>query len=204
MHDINPLTDLSKQFSFILEIDKLKAIYRRTMVKNDNNRQENSAEHSWHISLCAQLLHEYAEQKVDINRVIRMLLIHDIVEIDAGDMFAFDDPSLMAEQEEKEIAAAKRIFGLLPDSQSDGMLNLWLEFEEATSNDARFAKSIDRILPLVQNMANNGGSWAINKVRKSQVIQRNIYLKGLSPKLWVYVNQQIEIACVNSWLINDD
>lgn len=194
---------LNQQLAFIIEIDKLKAVYRRTMVKSDNNRQENSAEHSWQIALGAQILQQYAQQSIDINRVVCMLLIHDIVEIDAGDLFAFEDQTLMAAQEEKEIAAAKRIFALLPSEQGDAMLALWLEFEEANSNDARFAKSIDRILPLVQNMANNGGSWAVNHVSKSQVLKRNSYLQGLAPKLWDYVNQQVELACANGWLIRD-
>lgn len=194
---------LEQQLAFIIEIDKLKAVYRRTMVKSDSNRQENSAEHSWQIALAAQVLQQYAQQSININRVVCMLLIHDIVEIDAGDLFAFEDPALMAAQEEKEIAAAKRIFALLPSEQGDALLALWLEFEEASSNDARFAKSIDRILPLVQNMANNGGSWAVNQVSKTQVLKRNAHLQGLCPKLWEYVNQQVELACTNGWLIRD-
>ena len=117
---------LEQQMTFIMEIDRLKSIYRRTMVKSDNNRQENSAEHSWQIALSAQILQQYAEQKVDISRVTCMLLIHDIVEIDAGDLFAFEDPSLMEEQEQKEKKAAVRIFGLLPEEQSKKMLDLWL------------------------------------------------------------------------------
>lgn len=194
---------LENQLAFIFEIDRLKAVYRRTMVKADNNRAENSAEHSWHIALSAQILHEYAEQPVNINRVTTMLLIHDIVEIDAGDLFAFDDASLHHAQQEKELAAAKRIFSLLPEPQSTHMHQLWIEFEEAETADARFAKSIDRLLPLVQNMANEGGSWAANKVRKQQVIKRNSYLKGLSPKLWQYAMCQIELACERGWLIED-
>ena len=194
---------LENQLAFIFEIDRLKAVYRRTMVKADNNRAENSAEHSWHIALSAQILHEYAEQPVNITRVTTMLLIHDIVEIDAGDLFAFDDASLHLAQQEKELAAAKRIFSLLPEPQSTHMHQLWIEFEEAETADARFAKSIDRLLPLVQNMANEGGSWAANKVRKQQVINLNSYLKGLSPKLWQYAMCQIELACERGWLIED-
>ncbi|MCJ8337701.1 MAG: HD domain-containing protein [Pseudomonadales bacterium] len=194
---------LDSQLAFIFEIDRLKAIYRRTMVKSDNNRQENSAEHSWHIALTAQVLQEYAEDEVDINKVVSMLLIHDIVEIDAGDLFAFDDPQLFAAQEQKEIQAAERIFGLLPQPQSQQFLQLWLEFESAETTDARFAKAMDRILPLVQNMANQGGSWAINKVTRQQVLQRNIYLQGLAPKLWEYVNQQLDQACEKGWLIDN-
>ncbi|MCJ8298483.1 MAG: HD domain-containing protein [Pseudomonadales bacterium] len=194
---------LDSQLAFIFEIDRLKAIYRRTMVKSDNNRQENSAEHSWHIALTAQVLQEYAEDEVDINKVVSMLLLHDIVEIDAGDLFAFDDPQLFAAQEQKEIQAAERIFGLLPEPQSQQFLQLWLEFESAETTDARFAKAMDRILPLVQNMANQGGSWAVNKVTRQQVLQRNIYLQGLAPKLWEYVNQQLDLACDEGWLIDN-
>jgi putative hydrolase of HD superfamily len=197
------MDDLSQQLAFIVEIDNLKAVYRKTMVKADGNRQENSAEHSWQIALSAQVLQEYAEQPIDIHKVVCMLLIHDIVEIDAGDLFAFEDQALQDAQQEKEVAAANRIFGLLPQAQSDKMLAMWQEFEQAQSIDARFAKSIDRILPLVINMANNGGSWVVNGVCKSQVIKRNHYLQDLSPKLWAYVLKQIDVACEKGWLIND-
>ena len=188
------MKELGELFSFILEMDKLKAIYRRTTVKDDNNRQENSAEHSWHIALAAQVLQQYAAEPVAVDRVVSMLLIHDVVEIDAGDTFAFD------EQLEKELAAAERLFGLLPEHQANNMRQLWLEFEQAESNDARFAKAMDRILPLVQNMANNGGSWAHHKVRKDQVLARNLYLKQSAPKLWDYVCDQIDRATKKGWL----
>jgi putative hydrolase of HD superfamily len=194
------MNDLEQQLAFIQEIDKLKAVYRRTMVKADKNRRENSAEHSWQIALSAQVLQPYADKPVDIQRVTTMLLIHDIVEIDAGDLFAFDESSLHEEQAEKEQLAAKRIFSLLPEAQSNKMLALWQEFEMAESDDACFAKSIDRILPLIQNMANEGGSWVGNNLTKSQVLSRNTYLQTLSPKLWNYVHKQLSIACENGWL----
>ncbi|HFB64004.1 MAG TPA: HD domain-containing protein, partial [Aeromonadales bacterium] len=186
------MKELGELFSFILEMDKLKAIYRRTTVKDDNNRQENSAEHSWHIALAAQVLQQYAAEPVAVDRVVSMLLIHDVVEIDAGDTFAFDEQHILDGQLEKELAAAERLFGLLPEHQANNMRQLWLEFEQAESNDARFAKAMDRILPLVQNMANNGGSWAHHKVRKDQVLARNLYLKQSAPKLWDYVCDQID------------
>lgn len=195
------MNGLEQQLAFILEIDRLKAVYRRTLVKADENRRENSAEHSWQIALSAQVLHPYAKESVDIQRVTKMLLIHDVVEIDAGDLFAFDDPSLHTEQALKEQRAAQRIFGLLPQEQSIELLGLWEEFEAATTNDAKFAKSIDRILPLIQNMANAGGSWLGKNIKKSQVIERNKYLQYLSPELWQYVNQQLELACNKGWLI---
>jgi putative hydrolase of HD superfamily len=194
------MEELNKQLDFIIELDKLKAVYRQALLKSDKNRFENSAEHSWHISLTSQILHQYAVEKVNISRVMSMLLIHDIVEIDAGDMFAFSDQKDLAEQEEKEIAAASRIFGLLPEKQFQHYKELWLEFENAETIDARFAKAMDRILPLLQNMRNEGGSWARHNIAKSQVIERNKYLEGLAPQLWTYVCEKIDIAVVKGWL----
>ncbi|MDN4502817.1 HD domain-containing protein [Alteromonadaceae bacterium BrNp21-10] len=197
------MQQLTQQLDFILELDRLKAVYRQALVKVDNNRFENSAEHSWHIALTAQVLHQYAEEEVDISRVVSMLLIHDIVEIDAGDTFAFAEQSLLDQQEDKEIAAANRIFGLLPAKQFQSMKQLWSEFEEAQTADARFAKAIDRVLPLLQNVKNEGGSWARHQVKKSQVVQRNQYLQGLAPQLWTYATEQIDFSVSQGWLIDD-
>lgn len=197
------MKELNKQLDFIIELDRLKGVYRQALVKSDKNRFENSAEHSWHISLTAQVLHEYAAEEVNISRVMTMLLIHDIVEIDAGDMFAFSSEEALAEQEDKELAAATRIFGLLPEGQFLNYKQLWLEFQNAETIDARFAKAIDSVLPLLQNMRNEGGSWVKHKVNKSQVIKRNIYLKGLAPKMWLYVCKQIDHAVDNGWLIDE-
>nr|WP_315467983.1 HD domain-containing protein [uncultured Undibacterium sp.] len=194
------MQELSQQIAFILELDKLKAVYRKALIKADNNRYENSAEHSWHISLTAHVLAPYANDTVDISRVTLMLLIHDIVEIDAGDTFAFDHHSVLGEQADKERAAADRIFGLLPLSQREKFISLWHEFELAETPDAQFAKAMDRILPLIQNMQNEGGSWAQNKVLRHQVIKRNHYLESSAPKLWEYVLAQIDIATERGWL----
>lgn len=191
---------LSQQIDFILELDKLKAVYRKALIKTDNNRFENSAEHSWHISLTAHVLAPYVDASVDISRVTLMLLIHDIVEIDAGDTFAFDHHTILNQQADKEHAAAQRIFGLLPEPQSARFHTLWHEFEQAETPDAQFAKAIDRILPLIQNMQNEGGSWVQNKVFKHQVIKRNQYLETAAPSLWAYVLEQIEIAADKGWL----
>ncbi|MBA6338709.1 MULTISPECIES: HD family hydrolase [unclassified Colwellia] len=197
------MEELNKQLDFIIELDRLKGIYRQALVKSDKNRFENSAEHSWHISLTAEILQEYAVEKVNIARVMSMLLIHDIVEIDAGDMFAFSDKQALAEQQEKEIAAATRIFGLLPDKQFQAFNALWLEFEEAETVDARFAKAIDSVLPFLQNIKNEGGSWVKHKVNKSQVLKRNSFLEGLAPQLWLYVCQQIDNAVEQGWLLDE-
>lgn len=196
------MNNLEQQLSFILELDRLKAIYRQTTVKADNDRQENSAEHSWHIALMAQVLKDYTEESVDINRAVMMLLIHDIVEIDAGDTFAFAAQHELDGQEGKEIDAANRLFGLLPEVQFQQMKTLWMEFEQAETADARFAKGMDRILPLLQNMANGGGSWVRHKVSKQQVLQRNEYLKNVTPALWHYACQQIDLAVENGWLVD--
>jgi putative hydrolase of HD superfamily len=197
------MNTLEQQLDFLFQIEQLKAIYRQTTVKNDNNRQENSAEHSWHIALVAQILQEYAEHDIDINRVTLMLLIHDIIEIDAGDLFAFAESHQHEAQAIKELAAAERIFGLLPSQQGDVLKTLWIEFENAETHDAQFAKAMDRILPLFQNMANNGGSWMVHSVNKQQVINRNSYLKHSAPKLWQYACQQIDLAVENGWLIEN-
>lgn len=191
---------LDRQLAFILELDKLKAVYRQALVKVDNNRQENSAEHSWHIAMLALTLAEYCNEQIDMLRVLHMLLIHDIVEIDAGDTFAFAEHHVLAGQEDNEIKAAERIFGLLPTEQYEATIALWLEFEQASTPDARFAKAMDRVLPLLQNMQNNGGSWARHNVKKSQVLNRNKHLDGLAPQLWQYVCEQIDIATHNGWL----
>jgi putative hydrolase of HD superfamily len=196
------MQDLKQQLDFILELDRLKAVYRKVMVKSDKNRPENSAEHSWHIAMMAQTLHVYAAEPVNVARVTSMLLIHAIVEIDAGDTFAFAAQAELDAQEAKELAAAKRIFGLLPEKQCSEMLNLWLEFEAAETTDAKFAKAMDRVLPLLQNMKNDGGSWAKHNVSRSEVIARNNLLDGLAPKLWTYVAEQIEFAVEKGWLRN--
>jgi len=197
------LEDLAKQLSFILELDKLKAVARKAIVKPDNNRYENSAEHSWQIALAADVLKEYVDHQINIVNVIKMLLLHDIVEIDAGDTFAFAAVEDLDGQHEKELAAANRIFGMLPESQYQEYLALWLEFEHAESFDAQFAKAVDRILPLVQNVANEGGSWAQHSIKRSQVLARNKYLKGVAPRLWEYAKEQIDLAVTKGWLIAD-
>jgi len=197
------MNDLNQQLTFILEIDRLKAIYRQTFVISDDNRNENSAEHSWHISMMAHILHQYAEETVDISRVVKMLLIHDIVEIDAGDTFAFADQADHESQEVVELEAANRLFGLLPDEQFYMMKNLWLEFELANTADAKFAKAMDRMLPLLQNIQNNGGSWVKHNISKTQVLNRNSYLEQTCPQLWNYACEQIDVAVSEGWLTDD-
>ena len=190
------------QFSeFITELDKLKAVKRQITLPLDNDRQENSAEHSWHVALMATTLAPFAAQPIDISRVVRMILIHDVVEIDAGDLFAFQEAAEHEAQAEKELAAAKRIFGLLPAPLNQELLALWLEFEEAETPDAEFAKAMDRVLPVFQNMQNQGGSWKKHGVTREKIAQRNKRLITCAPSLWDYVNTQLDNAVKKGWLL---
>ena len=194
------MESLEKQMNFLLEVDKLKSIYRQSFIASDNYRHENSAEHSWHVALASQVLFEYAGKDVDICRVMKMLLIHDIVEIEVGDTFAFADEPAIALQAEKEQQALDRLFGLLPNSQRNEMITLWQEFELGESADAKFSKCMDRIVPFLQNMANGGKSWIQHGIKKSQVLKRNQPLEHISPSLWRFICQQIEEAVSKGWL----
>ena len=196
------MSDFEQQLTFIHELDRLKSVHRQTLVKSDWGRRENSAEHSWHISMMAHVLKDYAVEPIQIDRVVKMLLLHDVVEIDAGDTFAFADKKELDGQEGKELKALERLFGMLPEPQAKEMKGLWLEFEQAKTPDGRFAKAMDRILPILQNMNYDGGSWSRHDVSKTQVLQRNRHLKGLAPKLWGYVQEQVDIAVEKGWLLD--
>jgi len=178
-------TTLDKQFVFLREIDQLKSVLRKSPLI-DQSRRENSAEHSWHLAMYALILKDSSDQAINIERVIKMLLIHDIVEIDAGDhpIHETSDNSL---QEAAEQKAAERIFGLLPASQGEELKALWYEFETAETNDAVFAKSLDRLQPLIHNVATNGGTWIEGNVSHEQVKQRygSVIAAG-SKRLWDY------------------
>lgn len=191
--------NLEKQLALVIELDKLKSVLRRTRVKSAQAREENSAEHSWHVALMALLLEEHANQPVDIARVVKMLLIHDVVEIDAGDTFVYDTVALES-QAENELKAAKRLFAMLPEQQGNELLKLWLEFEAAQSDDARFAKALDRIIPMLLNYHNDGQSWQEHGVRKEQVIAINQRIEQGSETLWQYAQHIIEQAVQNGWL----
>jgi putative hydrolases of HD superfamily len=188
-----------KQFTLVMELDKLKSVLRRSRVKSAEGRQENSAEHSWHVAIMALLMEEHANQPVDIGRVIKMLLLHDIVEIDAGDTFVYDAVA-SAVQEENELKAAQRLFGLLPDDQAQSLMTLWSEFEDAQSNDAKFAKALDRIIPMMLNFYNNGQSWQEHGVTREQVIRVNQRIEDGSQALWHQAKHIIEEATQKGWL----
>ncbi|GEA12401.1 HD domain-containing protein [Alteromonas sp. KUL49] len=186
--------------AFISELDHLKRVKRQIRLPFDDNRKENSAEHSWHVALTASTLARFAHEPIDISRVIQMILLHDIVEIDAGDLFAFDTSNQHEEQARKELDAAKRIFGLLPTDIGSRYLALWIEFEEANTPDAQFAKSMDRILPVFQNMRSEGGSWRAHGITRIQIEKRNVLLKTSAPKLWDYLQEQLTYAQTQGWL----
>lgn len=190
---------LSKQLSLIIELDKLKSVLRRTRVKCADKRFENSAEHSWHVALMAILLEEHANEPVDISRVIKMLLLHDIVEIDAGDTFVYDAIA-SEQQEEKELEAAKRLFGMLPEEQAKELFAVWNEFEMAVTADAKFAKAIDRIIPILMNYNNQGQSWVEHQIARQQVININQRIEKGSEALWEKALEIINDSVSNGWL----
>lgn len=190
---------LEKQLALLIELDKLKSVLRRTRVKSAEGRLENSGEHSWHVALMAVLMEEHANAPVDICRVMKMLLIHDVVEIDAGDTFVYDTAATK-EQAEKEIKAAERLFGMLPIGQGQELLALWQEFEAAQSDDAKYAKALDRLIPMLLNYHNNGQSWKENSVTREQALTINKRIEFGSVTLWDKAKELIEEATEKGWL----
>jgi putative hydrolases of HD superfamily len=175
---------LRGQLDFIYEVDKIKNILRKTKLF-DGARFENDAEHSWTICLMAILLREYADFGVDVERVVGMLLIHDIVEIDAGDTFLYS--AERADAAEREKKAAKRIFGMLEEDQSEELFGLWAEFEARETNEAKFAAVFDRIEPILQNYRNEGVTWKQHKISKAMVIDRNKHIAEASKEIWRFL-----------------
>lgn len=178
---------LIKQIEFIKEIDKIKYIQRKTKLFN-SDRNENDAEHSWHLAMMAIVLVQHANALVDLLKVLKMLLIHDIVEIDAGDTFIYDTQKSHDNTAEERLAA-ERIFGLLPTEQADEFIAIWEEFEESKTDEAKFARSMDRLEPLLQNVSNNGGTWQEFDVDYSKVYQKKQAIKHGSATIWQYAEQ---------------
>ena len=189
---------LGEQLRFITEIDKVKQVLRQTVVL-DATRRENDAEHSWHLAVMALAIQEHAAEPVDLTKVIKMVLIHDLVEIDAGDTFAYDEVGAL-DKEERERKAADRIFYLLPKDQAAEIDALWTEFELRKSPESKFAAAMDRFQPLLHNYLTEGVAWKKHGIRKSQVIERNKHIAEGSPALWDYAQLIIDDSVTRGYL----
>ena len=195
------LNRLEQQLQFILEIDKVKKIIRQTPL-SDASRKENDAEHSWHIALMAYLLQEYAEEPIEVPKVMLMVLIHDLVEIDAGDTYAYDEEGAKT-KDERERKAAEHIFGMLPEDQGMYLKALWEEFEAYETAEAKYAHMLDNFQPLLLNDAAGGISWTEHQVKKSQIYKRNEKVEETSATIWKCMQNKID-KHIQSGLVLDE
>lgn len=189
---------LERQIQFLVEAERLKTVLRRTKIIHED-RRENDAEHSWYLTLLALTLGEYAAEPIDTLRVLKMLVIHDLVEIDAGDTFAYDTVG-MANQHEREMLAADRIFGLLPPEQTVEFRALWDEFEARETPEAKFAAALDRLGGMLPNYHNNGGTWREHDLTVTQVARRNRPIGDNAPALWELAQGMIADAAQRGWI----
>lgn len=178
---------LEQQINFIIEIDKTKEIFRQTYISN-GMRKENDAEHAWHFAIMAVLLAEYANEPVDVLNVVKMALIHDLVEIDAGDTYLYDAEGTKTKAQ-REMKAANRIYHLLPEDQGKELFELWREFEERKTPEAKFAATIDRLQPILLNDATDGKAWLEHDISEEQILERNVHTKKGSEKIWEYMQK---------------
>lgn len=197
------MNNIKASVDFLIELDQLKSIYRKAKIKCDHNRQENSAEHSWHVAIASQILKDFTAIEIDINKVTQMLLIHDIVEIYAGDMFSFENERSKESHKLEEYKAIEKLCTQFNLTQVKIYKDLWHEFEACTTNEAKFARSVDRILPFIQNMNNKGGSWAEFGTTKQQILNHNKISKEVSSELWEYINNQLDFAVNKGWIIDE-
>jgi len=195
--DIEYNKRLERQLNFIIEIDKVKNIMRKSKLF-DGNRFENDAEHSWTVCIMALLLQEFSNFSVNIEKVITMLLIHDIVEIDAGDTFLYSAERKNACNKEKK--AAERIFGLLEDEQKDYFLKIWQEFEDKETNDAKFATIFDRLEPLIQNYMTEGYTWKKHNITYDMIIKNNKHIENGSKEIWQFVLKLLDKSVEKGYL----
>ena len=190
---------LEKQLHFVREIDQLKHIFRQSYLL-DGSRKENDAEHSWHFAMMAILLAEHAATPgLDLLRVLKMILIHDIVEIDAGDTYCYDEEGYR-DKKQRECDAAERLFGMLPDDQCEEFWALWDEFEEMQTPEAQYAAALDRLQPLMLNFYTHGKSWREHGISRRQVIARNERIREGAPELWEFALGLIDEATEQGWL----
>jgi len=191
---------LAQQIRFILEVDRLKEIFRQTLVTH-SRRHENDAEHSWHLCLMVLVLAEHANDRdLDVLRVLKMLLLHDLVEIDAGDTFAYDEQG-RADQHARECRAAERIFGLLPPDQAEEFRSLWDEFEARETPEARFAAAMDRFQPMLLNCATEGAAWRKHGVTSDRVVARNRHIADGAEAVWTHAAEMIRQAVARGHLL---
>lgn len=196
---LSPAERMVRQIGFIAECDKLKDIFRQTQL-TQSRRAENDAEHSWHLCLCVIVLAEHANAPhLDVLRVLKMLIVHDLVEIDAGDTFAYDTAA-MANQHEREAVAAERIFGLLPEDQAVEFRALWDEFEAKQTPEARFATAVDRFQPMLLNCLTQGGGWKKHGITHDRVVARNRHISDGSTELWRYAAAMLDRAVADGHL----
>lgn len=189
---------LDMQLKFTAEIDKMTSIYRRTLLV-DGTRRENDAEHSWHIAVMALLFKEYCIEEPDVEHAIRMLVVHDLVEIYAGDTFAYDDKG-NASKEEREKAAADKLFSQIPPEQGSEIRSLWEEFDAMESTDAKYAACLDRLQPFLHNTLTEGHTWREGKTHRSQVEKRMNIIKEFMPDVYEWVDKNIERGIEKGWL----
>lgn len=193
---------LRQQIQFLSEIDDLKQILRQTVLTKDK-RQENDAEHSWHLAMLVMTLSEYSnDSSIDLLRTLKMVLIHDLVEIDAGDTFCYDDQGREGKTA-REREAAHRIFSILPSEQAQGYTNLWEEFEAMETPEAQFAAAVDRLQPLLLNLYSEGYAWKKHGIKKSQVIERNHHIAKGSTTLWEFAQNLINEAVDRGYLLDE-
>ena len=197
-----PTDRIEQQVAFVLEADKLKSILRRTPIA-DNSRLENSAEHSWHLALTALVFQEWAPAGSDTLHAIRLVVVHDLVEIDAGDTFAYDASANVGKAAREE-AAAERIFGLVPPDQAVALRALWDEFEAQETPSARYANALDRLQPLLVNWQAGGGSWVKYSVQRRFVLKRMEPIRLWMPGVWPYVLGVIDRACEAGLIVADN
>lgn len=191
----------NRQLEFIEEIDKVKSIFRQTPLI-DKSRKENDAEHSWHLATMALILSEYAPEGTDLTRVIKMVLIHDLVEIDAGDAYLFDAAANVG-KDEREQEAADRIFGILPNDTGTEIMKLWQEFEGRSTNEAMFATLMDRFQPFLHNISTEGISWLEHGISRSQVLSRMQPAVEAFPLFWDFLRRNVDMAVEKGWLLAD-
>jgi putative hydrolase of HD superfamily len=195
------MSDLDARLAFVLEIDALKSVLRRNSIRG-GERRENTAEHSWHLALMAIVLAPHSDAPIDTARVVAMLLVHDLVEIDAGDTFAYDDVGALTKTAREE-AAADRIFAILPEAQSADLRGLWDEFEAGDTADARFARAVDRLAPMLRNYENGGALWREHSLTAERVRTRNAGIAEGSLDLWAAVEGRIDDAVARGWFEPD-